>query len=199
VAVSHITGEPTLWIVARKDSARPILATSGSVSLVDVRDLGMFIFDSRRILYLFSKRGVVSPLLSFPEGGPFYTFRGVSLNSSIILLYQASSPGGFIKLCNSKGTNKTTNLITIPGKCLFLLLILFPLLFLFLPFFIFPEGGSLELVSLNNLAFFVSTTPKEGSELWRTDGTIKGTWQVPEESVPGPQGSAPDGLKVFGR
>ena len=69
------------------------------------------------------------------------------------------------------------------------------------------DGDSIPtpLARLGNIVFFSAQTPREGIELWRTDGTAQGTYLLrdidpgfSEGLNPTPSGSDPDGFTVFG-
>jgi ELWxxDGT repeat protein len=51
---------------------------------------------------------------------------------------------------------------------------------------------------LGNSVYFSAYSPSTGEELWRTDGTRRGT-EVVADIVPGPQGSVPRGMQSNGR
>src|SRR5262245_37026525 len=53
-----------------------------------------------------------------------------------------------------------------------------------------PESGSFpqEYHRLGSVTYFRATTPANGMELWRTDGTTAGTWLL-KDIWPGVQGS----------
>lgn len=54
----------------------------------------------------------------------------------------------------------------------------------------YPSGA----VEMNGSLYFEATVPDHGSELWRTDGTPRGTWLV-KDVLPGPDSASPS-LKV---
>lgn len=57
-----------------------------------------------------------------------------------------------------------------------------------------------EMVAMSGRLYFTATTEDEpgGGELWRSDGTEKGTVRV-KDIRPGPEGSSPSHLRVMGR
>jgi len=50
---------------------------------------------------------------------------------------------------------------------------------------------------VGNTAFFTASTPAEGQEVWKTDGTEAGTIMV-RDIVPGVAGSSPRGFVAIG-
>ncbi len=54
-----------------------------------------------------------------------------------------------------------------------------------------------ELTAYNGAVYFVADDVVSGSEIWKTDGTEAGTDKL-IEAVPGPNGTNPSGLSIFG-
>ena len=58
-----------------------------------------------------------------------------------------------------------------------------------------PASTPIEFVEMNSIYYFLATTAATGKELWRTNGTVAGTYMV-KDIAPGPDGSTPYGLTV---